>query len=272
MKKWKVSVFLVLVSLILVSCGNKSDSTSIKTIRVGTSPGPYSELFLDAVAPILEDEGYKIENVEFTDLLQADVALTEDAIDVNVDQHTAYLTNFNENKDADLVGITPIPTVAAGLFPGNKKSLDDVAKGDTIGIPDDPSNTARAFNILKKANFITLKEGTDPIKATIDDVESNPYDLDIVQMSSAQIPRSLPDLDYAVIPGSIVYSAELDASEKLLAEDVLKDYELVATVVEKNKDTEWAKAIVAAYQSDTFKEYLKEHNESNYWFVPEELK
>ncbi len=99
----------------------------------------------------------------------------------------------------------------------------NVSEGDIIDIPDDPSNTARAFNILTKANLITLKTGIDPIKATLQDVADNPYQFEIVQMSSAQIPRSLLDLDYAVIPGSSVYSADLEASDQLLAEDVLKD-------------------------------------------------
>lgn len=160
----------------------------------------------------------------------------------------------------------------AGLFPARKKALEEVRKGDIIGIPDDPSNTARAFNILAKANLITLKEGINPIQATLEDVVDNPHQLEIIQMSSAQIPRSLLDLDYAVIPGSIVYSADLNASEQLIQEDVLKDYELVVTVIEQNKDSNWAKAIIKAYQSEAFKAYLDKHNADGYWFVPEELR
>lgn len=276
MKKWQLSLILVLTALVVVGCGKKDAATSTKkeatVIRVGTSPGPYSELFLEAIAPILEKEGYTIKETSFSELLQADVALTEGAIDVNVDQHTAYLTNFNDNKSATLVGITAIPTVPAGLFPARKKTLAEVSEGDIIGIPDDPSNTARAFNILAKAKLITLKSGIDPIQATLKDVVDNPHNLEIVQMSSAQIPRSLPDLDYAVIPGSIVYSADLNAADQLLAEDVLKDYELVATVEKKNQDSDWAKAIVAAYRSDAFKSYLDKHNKDGYWFVPEALR
>ena len=91
-------------------------------------------------------------------------------------------------------------------------------------------------------------------------------------MDSAQIPRSLKELDYGVIPGSIVYSSNMDPSTKLLSEDVLKHLELVAVVDKSNKDAEWAKAVTAAYQSDEFKSYLKKHNKDDYWFIPEELK
>ncbi|OJG55360.1 YaeC family lipoprotein [Enterococcus haemoperoxidus] len=268
---------LILTGLVAITaCGHDGNSAvnkekEAKIIRVGTSPGPYSELFLEAVKPILEKEGYRIEQTEFTELIQADVALTEGAIDVNVDQHTAYLNNFNENKGTHLVGITAIPTVPAGVFPGKRDTLDEVEEGDKIGIPDDASNTARAFNLLQKAGWIKLRTGIDPVKATKEDIVNNPKNLELIQMSSAQIPRSLADLDFAVIPGSIVYSAKLDPKDSLLSEDVLKDYELVATVDEKNSESVWAQAVVKAYHSDEFKKYLNEHNQGNYWFIPKEL-
>lgn len=275
----KLKKKLVILGIILgvgwlsVACTSRkeaknNDNKPATTIRVGTSPGPYSELFLTAVRPELEKAGYEIKQTEFSELIQADIALSEGAIDLNVDQHTAYLKNFNENKGTDLVGITAIPTVPAGLFPGRKKALDAVKKGDKVAIPDDASNTARAYNLLQKAGWLTLKAGTDPIKATKESIAENPKQLEIIQMSSAQIPRSLVDIDYAVIPGSVVYSAQIDAKESLLSEDVLPDYELVATVNGRNKDADWAKAVVAAYHSKSFKEYMQQENKDNYWFIP----
>lgn len=275
MKRLWVGISLLLASVVLFSaCQEKKDTVQEakdSVIRVGTSPGPYSELFLSAIQPILEKEGYQIDQVEFTELIQADVALSEGSIDLNVDQHTAYINNFNENKKANLVGITPIPTVPAAIFPGRKSQLSELDEGDKIGIPDDASNTARAFNLLQKAGLIKLKEGIDPIKATKEDVVENSKNLELIQMSSAQLPRSLADLDFAVIPGSVVYSASLDPKDSLLSEDVLKEYELVATVDKKNQSTDWAKAVINAYRSSEFKEYLAKNNEENYWFIPKEI-
>lgn len=274
MKK-KLVIFGIALGIgwLCVACTSKkevetNDKKAVTAIRVGTSPGPYSELFLTAIQPVLEKAGYKVKEIEFSELIQADVALSEGSIDLNVDQHTAYLKNFNENKGTDLVGITAIPTVPAGLFPGRKQNLASVGTGDKIGIPEDASNTARAYNLLQKAGWITLKQGTDPIKATKESIAENPKKLVIIQMSSAQIPRSLEDLDYAVIPGSVVYSAQIDSKKSLLSEDVLPDYELVATVNGKNKDTAWAKAVVDAYHSQSFKEYMQQKNTNNYWFIP----
>lgn len=276
MKRLTVFVsILVLFTLIISGCGKSEDTAAGKektTIKVGTSPGPYSLLFLEAVKPILEDKGYKIKQVEFNDLLQADVALADGGVDLNVDQHTAYMENFNANKNADLVSLTPIPTVPAGIFPGKKSSIDDITKGDTIGIPNDASNAARAYTLLQKAELIKLKDGVELMKATSQDIVENPYNLKIVEMDSAQIPRSLSDLDYGVVPGSIVFASNMDPKTKLLSEDVLKHLVLVAVTTKENKDAQWAKDVVAAYQSDEFKAYMKEHNKDNYWFIPEELK
>ncbi|MEK4425674.1 MetQ/NlpA family ABC transporter substrate-binding protein [Solibacillus sp. FSL K6-1523] len=274
MKKTYLMLLLAIMATVLVACGGKDEEGGAEktTIKVGTSPGPYSELFLDAIKPILEKDGYIIEATEFTELRQADIALADDGVDLNVDQHTAYMNNFNTESGAELVSLTPIPTVPAALFPGKKSSLDDIAEGDVIAIPQDPSNAARAYAILQKANLIKIKDGVELIKATAADIEENKLNLEIVEMDSAQIPRTLGDLDYGVIPGSIVYASKTDPSLALLQEDVVKQYELVAVVNKKNEDTEWAKAVAAAYTSDEFKAFLEENNNEGYWFVPEELK
>lgn len=272
MKHSKKALLLILSLFILAACGGEDASKDKKEIILGQSPGPYSELFIDAIQPILEDEGYKVKTIEFTELLQADVALDEGSVDLNVDQHTAYMENFNEEKGANLTKITPIPTVPAGIFPGRKDSLDDVSEGDIIAIPDDPSNAARAYALLQKADIIELDDSTELVKATENDIVENKLNVDIKEMDSAQIPRSLEDIDYGVIPGSIVYASGVDASKSLLAEDILKDLELVAVIDEKNKDADWAKAVKDAYASDEFKAYMEEHNDDDYWFIPEEIR
>lgn len=258
--------------LLATGCSNGGESTEeTNEIHVGTSPGPYSELFTEGIAPILEEQGYSVTETEFDELLQADIALNEGDIDVNVDQHEAYLEDFNKNNDANLTGLISIPTVPTGIYGGRKDSLDEIEENDTVAIPDDASNTARALLVLEDAEWITLEEGVDPIVATSSNIAENPYNLDIVEMDSNQIPRSLEDIDYGVIPGSIVYNADIDASLSLLNEDILDEYELVVTVDEQNADSEWAQAIVEAYQSDEFADYLEERNEDDYWFIPEDL-
>lgn len=255
-----------------ISSSAKSTETEKKALTIGISPGPYSELFNDAVKPILENNGYEIKAINFSELRQADVALTEGSVDFNVDQHTAYANNFNKETDGKLTPITPIPTVPAGIFSNKHTSIDQVAKGQKVAIPKDPSNTARAFRLLKKAGWIKLKEDANPATLTINDVSENTYNLDITLMDSAQIPRALDDIDFAVIPGSMVYASKIDPSKSLLSEDVSKELQLQVVVDEKNKDSKWAKDIIEAYKSKEFKDYMAEHNKNNYWFIPDEIK
>ena len=265
---------LALSSLALVACGGNTGNKQAEkeTIVVGTSPGPYSELFLDGIAPILEKEGYKVEDQDFTDLRSADVALQEGAVDVNVDQHIAYMENFNKESDADLVSITPIPTVPTGLYSEERTLIEEVQTGDKVGIPDDASNAARALLLLQKAGWIKLDDSVEPMQTTTSNIIENPHDLQIVEMNSAQIPRSLKDLAYGVIPGSMLYAAGMSSNDSLLNEDIMPQLILQAVVKEENKDTEWAKAIINAYHSDEFMKHMEEVNSDNYWFIPEELK
>lgn len=273
MKNIRNMVLLFIVISLLVACGSAEESEETKTeIKLGTSPGPYSELFIDAIQPILEKEGYTIEKNDFTELLQADIALDEGSIDLNVDQHTAYYENFNTEKKADLTKVTAIPTVPTGIFPGRKSKIEEVDDGDVIGIPKDPSNAARAYAILQKAELITLKDDVELIQVTKNDIIENKHNLDIQEMDSAQIPRALKDIDYGVIPGSIVYASDVDPESSLFQEDILKELELVAVVRKEDEKEPWAEAVKEAYKSEEFKTYMEKENAEGYWFIPEEIK
>ncbi|WP_250234672.1 MetQ/NlpA family ABC transporter substrate-binding protein [Bifidobacterium longum] len=266
---------VAVVSFGVAGCGGYSSTSDVdasKQIRVGTSPGPYSELFKKGVAPILKKKGYDISYTSFSDLQTADIALNEGNIDLNVDQHSAYIKAFNKNKGGDLVGVTPIPTVPAGLYSQTRKSVKDVKDGDLVAISQDASNLSRGLRLLEKIGWITLKENADPATATVNDIASNPKRLDIRPMDSGTIPRSLQDLDYAVIPGSISYSSKVDSKLELAQETLQPEYLLQATVKERNKEKTWVKDVVEAYSSQAFLDFLDENNAKNYWFVPEELR
>ncbi|WP_435384288.1 MetQ/NlpA family ABC transporter substrate-binding protein [Corynebacterium faecale] len=252
----------------LVACGSDSEGDG-DVIKVGTSPGPYSELFKDGIDPILTEQGYTLEYTNFSDLQQADTAVAEGSVDLNVDQHTAYMEVFNRERDANLASLVEIPTVPAKLYSERHGSLEDVAEGQTVGIPLDASNQSRAYNILVDAGWITLNEGHDPIQITQNDIAENPFNLDIMPMDSATIPRSLQDLDWGVIPGSISYSSGVDPELALIDEELRPELILVAVTTEDKADSEWAQAVIDAYQSEEFGAFIDEENSNNYWFVPE---
>ena len=268
-------VVLTLFSAIffITACDNsssKADNQTKKEISMGVSPGPYNDLFNDAVKPILESEGYKVKLVNFPHLLESDVALSEGSIDLTVAQHTAYMDVFNSQRKANLKPVVHVPSVPAAIFSNKFTSIENVFPGAKIGIPQDASNAARSYNLLEKAGWIKLKPNTNPIIVSKNDIAENIAGVDIVEMDSANIPRVLNELDFAVIPGSIVYSANIDSKKALLSETIIPDLEIMVVVNEGNENSQWAKDIKRIYQSQQFKDYMQTHNQNGYWVMPQE--
>lgn len=257
----------------ITACDNSSskiDNQTKKEISMGVSPGPYNDLFNDAVKPILESEGYKVKLVNFPHLLESDVALSEGSIDLTVAQHTAYMDVFNSQRKAHLKPVVHVPSVPAAIFSNKYTSIKNVFPGAKIGIPQDASNAARSYNLLEKAGWIKLKPNSNPIIVGKNDIAENIAGVDIVEMDSANIPRVLNELDFAVIPGSIVYSANIDSKKALLSETIIPDLEIMVVVNEGNENSQWAKDIKRIYQSQQFKDYMQTHNQNGYWVMPQE--
>lgn len=265
-----LSLILVLGASLFAGCGSDSaNSGTKKELTYSKSQGPYSELFEQGIKPILEKKGYKVTGKDMSDLLQADVALNEGEVDFNVEQHTAYMENFNEKQNGHLAAITPIPTVPAGIYPGAKSSLSELADGARIAVPNDAANTARAYALLQKAGWIKLDPAKELSSVTQQDIIENAHHLQFTEMKSLNIPAVRSDFDFIVITGSIVYNAKIDPSTALLTEDILPHLMLQLVVQDKDKDSQWAKDIAAAYHSEEFKEYLNTHN-NGLWSVPKE--
>jgi D-methionine transport system substrate-binding protein len=265
---------LILALALLLSLTSLAAAEEKTLIRYSKSQGPYTELFEDAIIPILEAKGYTFEVVEASDLLVADKMLEDGDVDVNVEQHTAYIeTFFNPNNDGHLVGISPIPTVPAGLFSARHASLDEVGEGMTVAVVNDASNMARCLLILQKIGWIKFDPDVDITKVTPDDIIENPYNLEIIPMLNVNIPTSLEDFDFGLITGSIVWNAReiVDPSSALAQEDILPHLVLQVTVKEQDKDAAWAQAIVDAYHSDEFKAFMETYN-TGMWWIPEELR
>ena len=271
----KLTVFLLAATFgtaLLAGCGGNSNNKAAgekKELVFSKSQGPYSELFEQGIKPILEKKGYKITAKDMSDLLQADVALNEGEVDFNVEQHTAYMNNFNEKQGGHLAALTPIPTVPAGIYPGSKAALNQISDGAKVAVPNDAANTARAYALLQKAGFIKLAKDKDLSMVTQQDIVENPHNIQFTELKSLNIPAVRSDFDFIVITGSIVYNAKIDPSTALLTEDILPHLMLHLVVLDKNKEAQWAKDIAAAYNSDEFKAYLKANNKG-LWYVPKE--
>ena len=269
-----LSLALIVCSAFFINACNDSskqaNNQTKKEISMGVSPGPYNDLFKDAVKPILESEGYKVKLVNFPHLLESDVALSEGSIDLTVAQHTAYMDVFNSQRKANLKPVVHVPSVPAAIFSNKYTSLQQVFAGAKVAIPQDASNAARSYNLLEKAGWIKLKENANPIIVSKNDIAQNIADIEIVEMDSANIPRVMNEVDFAVIPGSIVYSANIDSNKALLSETIIPDLEIMVVVNGGNENSQWAQDVKRIYQSQQFKDYMKEHNQNGYWVMPKE--
>ena len=271
--KYLSLAFIVCSAFFINACNDSSKQANNQTkkeISMGVSPGPYNDLFKDAVKPILESEGYKVKLVNFPHLLESDVALSEGSIDLTVAQHTAYMDVFNSQRKANLKPVVHVPSVPAAIFSNKYTSLQQVFAGAKVAIPQDASNAARSYNLLEKAGWIKLKENANPIIVSKNDIAQNIADIEIVEMDSANIPRVMNEVDFAVIPGSIVYSANIDSNKALLLETIIPDLEIMVVVNGGNENSQWAQDVKRIYQSQQFKDYMKEHNQNGYWVMPKE--
>lgn len=231
------------------------------TITVAASPVPHAEI-LKVAGEILDQAGITLKVVEFTDYIQPNKATENGEVNANYFQHGPYLENFNEENGTHLVSVASIHYEPLGLYPGKAKSLDELADGAKIGVPNDTTNEARALQLLAAQGLITLKEGAG-LTATKNDIAENPKNLEIVEMEAAQLPRQLGSLDMAVINGNYATEAGFSsAADALAAEDAdseaAQTYANVLVVKEGNEDTDVTKALTAALMSQKVKDYITE--------------
>ena len=276
MKSFKKITTLALAAVtaasVLAGCGSKgSDVGQEKTnISYAKGSGPYSELFEEAIIPILKEKGYTFECVEIT-LNEADVVINDGDVDLSVEQHTAYMDAFNASADGNLVALSRIPTVPASVFSDKHASVDEIADGMTVAIPQDAGNMARAMIMLQDLGWIKLKEGTSKATASPEDVETYYYNITIRELATTLIATTLEDFDYGIITGSIVTYTGLDPSTALFNENLSDEFWLQVVVKAENQNTQWAKDVVAAYQSEEFLNWIAENNGPKYnylWSIP----
>lgn len=273
-KRLAVLGLAVLTAVLAAGCGKKESSSAgeeKKELTYAKGSGPYTILFEEHIIPILEKQGYTFKVSELS-LQYADEAIADGDVDFSVEQHIAYMNAFNKSYNSNLVALTPIPTVPASIFSETHSSLDEISDGMKIAVPQDEGNMARAFVMLQDIGWIKLKEGTDYATASPEDVAENPYNLEFLDIATNIIATTLADYDYGIITGSIVYNAGIDPSTALFNENLTDDFWLQVVVKDADKDTQWVKDIVAAYQSKEFTDWLKANNESEYrnlWSIPE---
>lgn len=257
MKKCLSLLLTLILAIALVGCGGSKNE---KTIKVGASPAPHKEI-LEAVKPILEKEGYKLEIVEFADFVTPNTALEDGEIDANYFQHIQYLNKFNEEKNTHLDYTVKVHSEPMGVYSKKIKDLKDLKSGATIAIPADPTNGSRALKLLEKEGVIKVKSGELISKL---DITENPKNIKINELEAPQLPRVLGDVDAAVINTNFAIEADLDPAKDAIAiEPKDSPYANVIAVRKADKDKESIKALSKAMNSPEVKKFIEDKYKGN---------
>ncbi len=289
MKKAFAIALSAALALGLAACGGASSSSAASssapaasasgseaavTLTVGASPAPHAEI-LEQAATLLAEQGIALDIVEFDDYVMPNTALAEGSLDANYFQHQPYLTNFNAEQGTDLVSAGSIHYEPLGVYAGKSSDLANVPDGAQIGIPADATNGGRALLLLQDNGVLTLKDGIDLdyfrnagdiLFSEYDGIAENPHNVEIVAMEAANLPASLPDLDFAVINGN--YAIPAGIADKLLASEdasgeAAQVFANIVAVRAGDEERAEIQALVNVLKSDEMKDWITEKYEGS---------
>lgn len=257
---------LVLAIGTLTACGSSDKESGTKeaagkTIKVAASATPHA-IILEEAKTLLKKQGWDLEIKVFDDYVQPNNVVESGEFDANYFQHIPYLENFNKEKGTHLVNAGGIHYEPFGIYPGTEKKLDELKEGDTIAVPNDTTNEARALLLLQDNGIIKLKDGAG-LEATVKDIVENPKNIKIQELEAAQVSRVKDEVAFVVLNGNYAleagYSVEKDsiAYEKSDSE-AAKTYVNVIAVKEGNENNEGIKALISVLKSDEIKKFINE--------------
>ena len=265
--KLKTTIALSLAAIafagVISGCGGDkkpaASSAAVKNeISVGITPG-YSEQVMEYAAKEAAKQGLTVNIKTFSDYVTPDQALAAGDIDLNSFQHGPFLQAFNEKNGTHLVSIGNTYLAPLRVHSNKITSIKDVPDGAKVSIPNDPSNGGRALLLLDHNGLLKLKPGTDPTKATINDIAENPKKLEIIELEAAQLPRSLDDVTISVINAGYAKSANLDSKKALATEDNTSPYVNIIAAREQDKDNPTYQKFVKIFQSDNVRKYINDN-------------
>lgn len=257
-----LTVGAIIIAGLLAGCGNSSSTNTTSgtkevTLTVGAAAEPHAVL-LNHVKPELKKEGINLVVKVLDDEVQLNPALNDKQIDANYFQHVPYLESVSKEKGFNFAVAGKIHVEPIGFYSSKIKDIKDLKSGALIGIPNDPSNEYRALALLQEKGLIKLKTGIQNYSATTKDIAENPKNLKFSEVDRAQLPRSLPDVDGAVINTNIAIEAKLDTNTALFREDASSPYANVIVVRKGDENKDAIKKLVKALQSDDVKKFIKE--------------
>ncbi len=263
MKKRIIALTLATVLTLgaFTGCGAEKGAKDDKTIKIAASATPHAEI-LEEAKSILEKDGYTLEVTVFDDYVQPNNVVESGEFDANYFQHIPYLESFNEEQGTHLVNAGGIHYEPFGIYAGTKKDLKDVADGDTIALPNDTTNEARALLLLQDNGLLKLKKDAG-LKATVNDIEENPKNIKFEELAAEQVARVKDEVAFVVLNGNYALAAGFSVGKDALAyeksdSEAAKTYVNIIAVKEGNEKADKIKALIDVLKSDDIKNFITE--------------
>ncbi|MFF7652367.1 MetQ/NlpA family ABC transporter substrate-binding protein [Streptomyces sp. NPDC007983] len=228
-------------------------------LLVGANPVPHAEILNYVKGHLAKKAGLKLEIKEFTDYNSLNPATQDGSVDANYFQNKPFLDDYNKKRGTDIVPVVTVHLEPLGLYSHKVKKADDLKKGATVAVPNDAVNEARALQLLDAHGVIKLKKGAGT-EATPKDIADNPKDLKFKELEAPQLPRSLDDVDAAVINGNYAIQAHLKpAKEALILESPDNSpYGNFLAVKKGNEDDPRVKKLAKLLTSPQVKKFIKD--------------
>ena len=224
-------------------------------LKIGATPVPHAEI-LEFAKPILAKEGVNLEIIEFNDYVQPNLATDDGSIDANYFQHKPYLDSFNKDHNLNLVSVAAIHIEPIGLYSKKIKNIDQLKDGATIAIPNDPTNCGRALILLANKGLIKLKD-INNVSSTVFDIVENKKNLKFVELEAAILPRSISDVDAAIINTNFAIPANLNPlKDAIILEGADSPYANIIATREDNTQNEDLQKLVKFLQSQEAKDFI----------------
>lgn len=261
MKKFGLLLSSVLLTGALAACGDDSSSgdkaLDENKLLVGVTAGPHEQI-VEKAKEVAAKDGLEIDIQVFSDYILPNTALSQEDLDANSYQHEPFLEQFNEAHGTDLVPVGKTILNPMGIYSDKYDSFDALPDGATFGLPNDPTNGARALYILEENGYIKIKEDKRET-ASIYDIEENPKNLKFIELEAAQIPKQLSEVDAAAINTNFALAAGINPkADSILLESSNSPYVNYIVVRAENEDDPTIQKFVKAYQSEEVKQFIEE--------------
>lgn len=244
----------------LSACGRKEQDSGtaeggLKPVKLGTLSGPHAEV-AEVAAKAAAKKGLKVQVVEFSDYAQVNEALNARDIDANAFQHIPYLNKAIQSKGYKFTALGKTVIFPIGVYSLKIHSKDEIHDGGLVTVPSDAANQGRGLQLLERNGIIRLKERTGS-HATVHDIVDNPKHLKFREVESANLGRTLPDVEFAVINGSWAVKSNLTPSrDAFLLEGADSDFANVLVVQTDSKDRPEFKILLESFESPEVKEFV----------------